>query len=106
MGSLFLFILLFAIFSISGVFTIIRKLLGGVLGIFKDGSMGFGGGQSSENFHSNNTSANNGKRNRPSQVNSERMRRFKSMAEDTEYEDTHQERVEMNEQIFEEIKNK
>ncbi len=105
MGTLFLFIILFAIFSISGVFTIIRKLLGGILGIFKEEPTQYGG-QSSNSSQSHGSTSSDRKRNRQSQEGSERMRRFKSMAEDTDYEEAPDERVKMDEPIYEEMMNK
>lgn len=103
MGSLLLFILLFAIFLIFGVLSIARKLLGGIFNILKGGSTNF---RDSSSYSTSGDSSKEESYENSAGKSAQRMKKFKSWAEETEYEDAKLEEVEIDEKMYERMKDK
>ena len=89
-------------FLFFGVLGAARKMLGGLFNMFRGSSPNIGGSSSSSDGDADGA----GNRNAQTETGVRRMKRFKSWAEDTSYEETSEERVEMREPVREEMMNK
>ncbi|MBR3520527.1 MAG: hypothetical protein IKN77_10500 [Paludibacteraceae bacterium] len=100
MGTLILFILMMGLFLFFGFLGIAGKLLGGVFNMFKGLVSKGDSGRSSDDYVSED---NHGAQ---TETSVRRMKRFKSWAEDTSYEESVDEKVEMEQPVREEMMNK
>lgn len=89
------------LFLFFGAIGVVGNLLGGLFRALKGGLSGFGGGQTSESERSEQMN-----RNGQSSNGVRRMKRFKSWAEDTSFEESAPESVELEEPLFEKMTNK
>ncbi|MBR4712627.1 MAG: hypothetical protein IK131_12340 [Paludibacteraceae bacterium] len=101
MGSFLLFILMVVCFLFFGVLGAAGKMLGGFLNMFRGSSSHIGGDSSSDSY-----AREENNRNGQTETGLRRMKRFKSWAEDTSFEEAPEEKVEMQEPLREEMMNK
>ncbi|MBO7607062.1 MAG: hypothetical protein J6T28_05535 [Paludibacteraceae bacterium] len=100
MGTLILFILMFGLFLLFGVLGAAGKLLGGLFNMFKGVVSNSGDERPADGYEAGDN------RNGQTETGMRRMKRFKSWAEETSYEEAPQEKVEMQEPLREEMMNK
>lgn len=91
---------MFGLFLLFGVLGVAGKLLGGLFNMFKGVVSNSGGERPADRYDTEDN------RNGQTETGMRRMKRFKSWAEETSYEEAPQEKVEMQEPLREEMMNK
>ncbi len=88
---------------IFGLLSTARKLLGGIFNILKGGSTNF---RDSSSYSTSGDSSKEESYENSAGKSAQRMKKFKSWAEETEYEDAQLEEVEIDENMYEKMKDK